>query len=107
MGFIDYKKAFDSVKTSAVMQALRQQGVDELYIKVLGYIYRDSTATIQLQKKSRKIPINKSVIQDDKISPKLFTPCFEEIFKKLELLGIYKVLNFIIIFVTKYVVYFL
>ncbi len=37
MAFIDYsyEKAFDSVKTSAVMQALRQQGVDELYIEVL------------------------------------------------------------------------
>ncbi len=84
MAFIDYEKAFDSVKTSAVMQVLRQQGVDELYIKVLEYIHRDSTATILLHKKSRKIPIRKGVRQSDSISPKLFTACFEEIFKKLE-----------------------
>ncbi len=30
MAFIDYEKAFDSVKSSAVMQALMQQLVDEL-----------------------------------------------------------------------------
>ncbi len=84
MAFIDYEKAFDSVKTSAVMQALMQPGVDELYIKVLEDIYRDSTATIQLHKKSRKTPIRKGVKQDDKISPKLFTVRLEEIFKKLE-----------------------
>ncbi len=69
---------------SAVMQALRQQGVDELYIKVLEDIYRDNTATIQLHKKSRKIPIRKGVRQGDTISPKLFTACLEEIFKKSE-----------------------
>ncbi len=66
------------------MQALRQQGVDELYIKVLEDIYRDRTATIQLHKKSRKIPIKKCVRQGDTISPKSFTACLEEIFKRLE-----------------------
>ncbi len=84
MAFIDYEKAFDSVKASAVMQGLRKQGVDELYIKILEDIYRDSTATIQLHKKSSKIPIRKGVRQGDTISPKLFRACLEEIFKKLE-----------------------
>ncbi len=70
MAFFDYEKAFHSVKTTAVMQALRQQGIDELYIKVLQDIYRDSSATIQLLKKSRKIPITKGVRQGDTISPK-------------------------------------
>ncbi len=84
MAFIDYEKAFDTVKMPAVMQALRQQGVDELYIKELEDIYRDSTPTIQLHKKSRKIPIRKGFKQGDTISPKLFTACLEEIFKKSE-----------------------
>ncbi len=84
MAFIYYKEAFDSIKTSAVMQALRQQDVDELYIKVFENVYKDSTATIQLHKKSRKIPIRKGVTQGDTISPKLFIAWLEEIFKKLE-----------------------
>ena len=84
MAFIDYEKAFDSVKTPAVRQALRRQGIDEPYIRVLEDIYRDSTTTIKLHKKSEKIPIKKGVRQGDTISPKLFTACLEEIFKKLE-----------------------
>ncbi len=47
-------------------------------------VYSDTTATIKLYKKSRKIPIGKGVRQGDTISPKLFTACLEEIFKKLE-----------------------
>ncbi len=84
MAFIDYEKAFNSVITSAVMQALRQQGIDELYIKLLEDIYRDTTATIQLHKKSRKILISKGVRQGNTISPKLFTAWLEGILKKLE-----------------------
>lgn len=34
MAFIDHEKAFDSVGTSAVMQALRNQGVDEHYVSI-------------------------------------------------------------------------
>ncbi len=75
MAFIDYEKTFCSVKMSIVMQALRQQGVDGLYTKVLEDIYRDSTATIQLHKKSRKIPVRKGVRQVNTIFPKLFTAC--------------------------------
>ncbi len=61
MAFIDNEKAFDSVKTSVVRHALRQQGVDEQYIKVLEYICRDSMATIKIHKKSREIAIRKGV----------------------------------------------
>ena len=90
MAFIDYEKAFDSVKTSAILQALRKQGVEELYVKLFEDIYTDSTATLQLHRNSEKIPIKRGVRQGDTISPKLFTACLEEIFKKLnwENLGI-------------------
>ncbi len=46
--------------------------------------YRYTTATIKLQKKNSKIPMRKGVRQGDTISTKLFTACFEEIFKKME-----------------------
>ena len=57
MAFIDCKKALDSVKIEEVMQAIRRQGVDEPYIKILEDIYRGSTATIKLHQKSEKILI--------------------------------------------------
>ncbi len=84
MAFIDYEKAFDSVKISKVMQAIKRQGVDKPYIKILEDIYRDSTATIKLHQNSRKIPIKKGVRQGDTISPKLLTACLDEVFKNLE-----------------------
>ena len=50
IAFIDYEKAFDSVETSAVIKALRKQGVDEHYVRILEDIYNGSTATIVLHK---------------------------------------------------------
>ena len=84
MAFIDYEKAFDSVDTSAVMRAIRNQGVEETYVQVLEDIYSNGTATIMLHKESEKIPIKKGVRQGDTISPKLFTACLEDIFRNLD-----------------------
>ena len=84
MAFIDYEKAFDSVEISAVMQAIRRQGVDEIYIRILQDIYHDGTATIKMHRESEKIPIKKGVRQGDTISPKLFTACLEDIFRNLD-----------------------
>uniref|UniRef100_A0A6G5AC50 Putative endonuclease-reverse transcriptase n=1 Tax=Rhipicephalus microplus TaxID=6941 RepID=A0A6G5AC50_RHIMP len=84
IAFIDYEKAFDSVEISAVMQTLRNQGVDEIYINILEEIYRGSTATIVLYKESNRIPIKKGVRQVDTISPMLFTACLQEVFRSLD-----------------------
>ena len=84
IAFIDYEKAFDSVETSAVIQALRNQGVDEHYVRILEDIYNGSTATIVLHKESSKIPIRKGVRQGDTISPMLFTACLQEVFRTLD-----------------------
>ena len=83
IAFIDYEKAFDSVLTSAVLETIRKQGVEEAYCRVLEDIYKDGTATIKLHEETNKIPIKKGVRQGDTISPKLFTACLEEIFRKL------------------------
>ena len=84
MAFIDYEKAFDSVEISAVMRAIRKQGIDEAYVQTLEDIYNDGSATIKLHKESKKIPIKKGVRQGDTISPKLFTATLEDIFRNLE-----------------------
>lgn len=83
LAFIDYEKAFDSVEKSAVMEAMRNQGIEEAYVRTLDHIYEGSTATIKLHKTSDKVPIEKGVRQGDTISPKLFTAVLEEIFRKL------------------------
>ncbi|KAK6757103.1 hypothetical protein RB195_015120 [Necator americanus] len=63
--FIDLKKAFDSVETEAVVEALDNQGVPTQYIKVLRELY-------------------KGVRQGDTISPKIFTATLENAMRKLE-----------------------
>ncbi|KJH39657.1 hypothetical protein DICVIV_14461, partial [Dictyocaulus viviparus] len=44
--FIDLKKAFDSVETEAVMEALTNQALPTLYIKILRELYRNFTTKI-------------------------------------------------------------
>ncbi len=84
MAFIDYEKAFDSLKTSEMLKALRKQGIDEVYIELIENIYAKATATIKLQTNSDIIPIEKGIRQGDSISPKLFTATLQEIFKSIK-----------------------
>ncbi|KJH45350.1 hypothetical protein DICVIV_08596, partial [Dictyocaulus viviparus] len=52
--FIDLKKAFDSVETEAVMEALTNQPLPTLYIKILRELYKNFTSKI--------IPLNKGIM---------------------------------------------
>lgn len=60
-----------------------RQGIGEPYTNIMEEIYSGGTATIKLHQKSEKIPIKKELKQCDTTSPKLFTACLEEVFKKL------------------------
>ena len=68
MTFMDYEKAFDPVETSIVMNTLRGQGVQEMYVKILEDIYKESTATMMLHKVSDIFPMQEGVRQGDTIS---------------------------------------
>lgn len=83
MAFIDYEKAFDSVDIAAVLEALKDQGIEETYIRLLDDIYKGYTGRIILHKKSENFPIRKRVRQGDTISPKLFTAYLESLFRKI------------------------
>ena len=43
------------------MKALRRQGVEEIYVKILEEIYKENTATIELHKVSEEILIQNRV----------------------------------------------
>ena len=78
--FIVYDKAFDLVKTSAVLKVLMRQWVEEIYVNILERKYqKKSTATINIHKVSDRIPIRKGKI----ISLKLFMEVLTEVFKNL------------------------
>lgn len=61
MSFIDSGEAIDSVETAAVMEAFREQGLEETHIRLLDDIYKQCTGTITLHKNSGKFGINKCV----------------------------------------------
>ncbi|EYC30868.1 hypothetical protein Y032_0004g1820 [Ancylostoma ceylanicum] len=81
--FIDYQKAFDSVETNVVLNALLQAGVDSAYVIILEQCNVGIVTTIQLFDKKLRIPIEKGVRQSDTISPKLFTSALQYAMSRL------------------------
>ena len=80
---MDYEKGFDSLQTQAILTSLQEQGIEDVYIEILKYIYTDSSVIVHLHKESEKIRIKRGVRLGDTISPKLFTATFESIFRRL------------------------
>ncbi|KAK6742389.1 hypothetical protein RB195_009948 [Necator americanus] len=82
--FIDLKKAFDSVETEAVVEALDNQGVPTQYIKVLLELYSNFTTGISPYYKNIIIDVKRGFRQGDTIPPKIFTATLENAMRKLE-----------------------
>ncbi|KAK6744754.1 hypothetical protein RB195_011460 [Necator americanus] len=82
--FIDLKKAFDSVETEAVVEALDNQGVPTQYIKVLRELYSNFTTGFS-PFYNIVIDVKRGVRQGDTISPKISTTLsLENAMRKLE-----------------------
>ncbi|CAH2103439.1 unnamed protein product [Euphydryas editha] len=83
LAFVDYSKAFDSLKHSYIWDALHSQGVHPKYIRIIKNIYKESTAAIQTERKGPAFKVKKGVRQGDPLSPKLFSAVLEHIFRKI------------------------
>lgn len=84
ISFVDYNKAFDSLKHKAIWETLKSQGVHCKYINLIKNIYKNSTSRIRLESIGEWFKINKGVRQGDPLSPKLFAATLESVFKKLQ-----------------------
>ncbi|KIH44049.1 reverse transcriptase [Ancylostoma duodenale] len=82
--FVDYKKAFDSVETNAVLNALTHAGIPSMYIHLLEQCFSNKSTAIQLFDRKLEIPIERGVRQGDTISPKLFTAALQHAMSELD-----------------------
>ncbi|MFH4980997.1 hypothetical protein AB6A40_007706 [Gnathostoma spinigerum] len=67
--------------------ALKNQGVEDSYIKILAEANNGCTTDINVFGSPITIPIAKGVKQGDTISPKLFAACLESVFRKISWKG--------------------
>nr|CDJ91750.1 RNA-directed DNA polymerase (reverse transcriptase) domain containing protein [Haemonchus contortus] len=82
--FIDLKKAFDTVETEAVIEALGNQGVPTEYIRMLRELHRNFTTRISPFYKEVIVNMKRGVRQGDTISPKPFSAALENIMRHFE-----------------------
>nr|CDJ86928.1 endonuclease-reverse transcriptase [Haemonchus contortus] len=82
--FIDLKKAFDTVETEAVIEALGNQGIPMQYIRMLRELYDSFTTRISPFYKEVIVNVKRGVRQGDTISPKLFSAALENRMRHLE-----------------------
>ena len=72
--FVDFEKAFDTVKHGCLMETLRKFGVDGADIRVLMQLYWDQKAVVRVgDDVSEWVNIEKGVRQGCVLSPELFS----------------------------------
>ena len=84
MDLVDYEKAFDSVEIPNVIDALKEQGVEPVYINVLQHIYKYAKSYIRLHKDSKWFRRRRGIRQGDTSSRKMFIAFLEKVFRKLQ-----------------------
>ena len=69
---IDFTKAFDSIKHSAIWKSLRFYGIIPECVKLLQRLYRHQEGTVLIDKESEVFPIKRGTKQGDPLSSLLF-----------------------------------
>ena len=69
---IDFTKAFDSIKHSAIWNSLRLYGIKPAYVKLSQNLYKQQEGRVLTDKESDVFPIRKGTKQGDPLSSLLF-----------------------------------
>jgi len=84
MTFIDFEKAFDSLKAEAVMEAVEKLDIEWQYQRLIRYIYETATATITVNGEKDTIQLKRGIRQGDALSPKLFTAALQDKIRNID-----------------------
>ena len=71
--FVDYEKAFNSIKFEPIFHDIKNHGVDKAYLDIIKHLYHEATYVIHLHTDSKKFRLQRGVRQGDSISPRIFT----------------------------------
>ena len=83
--YIDFQKAFDTVKHVEVMELLQDIGIDGKGMRVIRNLYWKQKATVQVgERKTEWIEIKKEVSQGCILSPDLFSLYSQKAMEELE-----------------------
>ena len=86
--YIDFVAAFDSIKHSYLLTALKQYGVPLKYRRLIQAIYNHAAVKVRLQEAggvqsfSRDIPIRRGALQGDILSPEGFIIALDKLLKE-------------------------
>ncbi|KAJ8705403.1 hypothetical protein PYW07_011230 [Mythimna separata] len=84
IGFIDYRKAFDTLDHQSIWKSLESQNIEAKYLKVLQYLYKNCNSKIRLETTGPSIPIRRGVRQGDPISPTIFIAVLQQVIGQLQ-----------------------
>lgn len=82
--FLDFEKAYDSVKTSAILTALKEAGVSKSYRDIVEYIYEGSELIVRMNGEECCVKLERGLKQGDVASSKLFNAVLQMVFRKLD-----------------------
>lgn len=84
LAFVDFEKAFDSVKWSALWSSLRRRGIPSKYIGIIKSLYNGSTCkVVHDQVLGEPIPMTAGVKQGCLLSPLLFIILLDDVMRKV------------------------
>ena len=83
--FVDFSKAFDSIKREVMWKILRHYGISEKIVNAIQCLYETSTSSVQLNGQlSEPFNVNSGVLQGDTLAPFLFIVVLDFILHKIK-----------------------